>query len=70
LVFLATLAMRKQRWRSGIIFSSFFRSLMAIYSDVIGEAGRPLLELRAGASLSSSDDDVVDPVNLKKDVCW
>jgi hypothetical protein len=38
LVFLVTSAMRK-RWRCrGIITPSFFRSLMAIYSDVNGEA--------------------------------
>jgi len=35
----ATLAMRKRRRRSGIISPSLFRSPMAIYSDVNGEAG-------------------------------
>jgi hypothetical protein len=37
LVFLT--AMRKRRRCRGIISPSFFRSLMAIYSDVNGEAG-------------------------------
>jgi len=37
--FLATAAMRKRRRRSGIISPSLFRSPMAIYSDVNGEAG-------------------------------
>jgi hypothetical protein len=32
-------AMRKRRRRSGIISPSLFRSSMAIYSDVNGEAG-------------------------------
>ena len=39
LLFLVTSAMRKRRRRSGIISPSFFRSPMAIYSDVNGEAG-------------------------------
>ena len=39
LLFLATPAMRKRRRRSGIISPSLFRSPMAIYSDVNGEAG-------------------------------
>jgi hypothetical protein len=39
LVFLATPAMRKRWRRSGIISPSLFRSPMAIYSDVNGEAG-------------------------------
>jgi hypothetical protein len=38
LVFLATLAMRKGRRCRGIIYPSFFRSPMAIYSDVNREA--------------------------------
>jgi hypothetical protein len=32
--------------------------------------GRPVQESRAGASSSSSGDDVVDPVNLKEDDLW
>jgi hypothetical protein len=39
LVFLATPAMLKQRHCRGIISPSFFRSPMAIYSDVNGEVG-------------------------------
>jgi hypothetical protein len=39
LVFLAALSMRKGRRCRGIISLSFFRSSMAIYSDVNGEAG-------------------------------
>jgi hypothetical protein len=39
LVFLAAPAMQKQRCCRGIISSSFFRSPMAIYSDVNGEPG-------------------------------
>jgi hypothetical protein len=39
LVFLAALAMRKRRRCRGIISPSFFRSLMAIYTDVNREAG-------------------------------
>jgi hypothetical protein len=39
LVFLAVTAMRKRRRCRGIISPSFFRSPMAIYSDVNGEAG-------------------------------
>jgi hypothetical protein len=38
LVFLAALAMRKGRRCRGIIYPSFFRSTMAIYSDVNREA--------------------------------
>jgi hypothetical protein len=38
LVFLAALVMRKRRHSRGIISPSFFRSSMAIYSDVNGEA--------------------------------
>jgi len=38
LLFLATPAMRKRRRRSGKISPSLFRSPMAIYSDVNGEA--------------------------------
>jgi hypothetical protein len=38
-VFLATWAMPKRRRYIGIISPSFFRSPMAIYSDVNGEAG-------------------------------
>ena len=43
LLFLATPAMRKRRRRSGIISPSLFRSPMAIYSDVNGEAGETCL---------------------------
>jgi hypothetical protein len=32
--------------------------------------GRPVQESTAGASSSSSGDDVVDPVNLEEDVLW
>jgi hypothetical protein len=39
LVFLAASAMQKRRCCRGIISPSFFRSPMAIYSDVNGEAG-------------------------------
>ena len=39
LLFLATLAMRKRRRRSGIISPNLFCSPMAIYSDVNGKAG-------------------------------
>ena len=39
LLFLATPAMRKRRRRNGIISPSLFRSPMAIYFDVNGEAG-------------------------------
>jgi hypothetical protein len=39
LVFLAVLAMRKRRRWRGINSPSVFRSLMAIYSNVNGEAG-------------------------------
>jgi hypothetical protein len=39
LLFLATPMMRKRRRHNGIISPSLFCSLMAIYSDVNGEAG-------------------------------
>jgi hypothetical protein len=39
LVFLAASAMRKRQCCRGIISPSFFRSPMAIYSDVNGEVG-------------------------------
>jgi hypothetical protein len=39
LVFLAVPVMQKRRRCRGIISPSFFRSLMAIYSDVNGKAG-------------------------------
>jgi hypothetical protein len=42
---------------------------MAIYSNVNGNVGETQ-ELRAGASLSSSRDDVVDPVSLEEDDLW
>jgi hypothetical protein len=68
--FLATPAMRKRRRCRGIISPSFFHSLMAIYSDVNREAGKTCPGSRAGASSSSSGDDVVGPVNLEKGVLW
>jgi hypothetical protein len=39
LVFLVVLVMRKRRRYRGIISHSFFRSPMAIYFDINGEAG-------------------------------
>jgi hypothetical protein len=62
--------MRKRRCCRGIISPSFFRSPMAIYSDINGEAGETCPGARVGASSSSSGDDVVDPVNLKQDDFW
>jgi hypothetical protein len=51
-------------------FSHFFCPPMAIYSDVNGESGETCPGVEAGASSSSSGDDVADPVNLKEDVLW
>jgi hypothetical protein len=72
LVFLAVPAIRKRRCCRGIISPNFFRSLMAIYSNVIREAVETCTGVkgRRGASSSSSVDDVVDPVNLKEDDFW
>ena len=43
---------------------------MAIYSDVNGEVGETCPGVEGGTSLSSSGDDVVDPVNLEEDDLW
>jgi hypothetical protein len=54
-------------------FSQPLRSPMSIYSDVNGEAGEtcPGVEgRRVVDSSSSSGDDVVDHVNIKKDDLW
>jgi hypothetical protein len=46
LVFLAAPTMRKRRCCRGIISPSFFRSPMAIYSDVNREAGETCLGVK------------------------
>jgi hypothetical protein len=52
------------------ISPNFFRSPMAIYSDVNGEARETCPGVEADASSPSSSDDVVDPVNLEEDDLW